>query len=594
MSSKKHGRKEALAGFTKYRVKPKLTSSAIRDYLESLDCPRALAVWLLFENNEHAQLVEMDFDPAAYNDLRSFRDAYMATMALSKYEDLSLDLDLDQVAFAKFRETETRCRLVNNRFRHLSSDPNYQGRIVWLHHAVAREIDKILGDFSYEEMLEFPDWGPGASTQIKRRDASPAKKFQSETGITRDLYTFIPECTIEESFPLWFVQLKESGYPAYSPGNKVITVPKNAKTNRVIAVEPGLNLFFQKAIGEMIRQRLLRFGVDLRHQERNQLLARLGSKTSELATVDFSSASDTISRAVVEELIPEPWYQAMDACRSKYGELEGKLIRWEKFSSMGNGFTFPLETLIFYACAKACAEYVGTDLAVSAYGDDVIIPTSCFELYSELVSFYGFSVNPSKSFSTGCFRESCGAHYYSGFDVKPVYIRRRLERIDDVYRLYNALRRLAKRSGFGLGCDARYKLCVENLIRAVPKALRLRIPDGLGEGGFIGNFDEATPVRMRHWVEGYQTLTYCPVGVTHSFEQVGYHLATLWALSKRLKSDDEESVRPITYVKATRKLTELDTGEKGRNSVSLHRERFTLTKTYVRQWTNLGPWVTLD
>ena len=323
MSSKKYGLRFH-KGIASYRVPEEVSSSAIESFFSALDCPRALTAAILFRSGEHEQLSKLEFDPLHYANHVELRDAYAATKFLSKYKGLTLSFDLDEVALKKFEEFELLCKQTNRRFRSLQSDPLYRGRTVWLHHAVARKIAKILGDFSPEELFSMPDWGPGASTLIKRRDASPAKKFRLETGITRDLYSLIPWEILEVSYPLWSHQLVDSGFPNFQVGNKVITVPKDASTNRVIAVEPGINLWFQKSIGDMIGMRLRRYGVDLRYQSRNQQLARLGSLSQHLATVDLSSASDSIARAVVEELLPPRWHLLLDCCRSHYGTLRDR------------------------------------------------------------------------------------------------------------------------------------------------------------------------------------------------------------------------------------------------------------------------------
>jgi hypothetical protein len=113
----------------------------------------------------------------------------------------------------------------------------------------------------------------------------------------------------------------------------------------------------------------------------------------------------------------------LDGCRSDLAEFEGKRLRLQKFSSMGNGFTFPLQTLIFYSLAWALqpAIEVGPQrpqVAV-AYGDDIIVPSDVAPKLAELLRYVGFKVNAEKSFWEGPFRESCGKDYFLGVDVRP-------------------------------------------------------------------------------------------------------------------------------------------------------------------------------
>jgi len=597
MSYNKYGSK-FLNGLRQFRVSPDCEIRAIESYLSSLDSPRALAVWLLFRESEHDQLVELQCDPLHYNDVDSFRRSYAATKFLSKFKGLSLDYDLDDVALKKFSEFEDVCRKTNRRFRDLGVDPLFRGSTVRLHNAVVRKISRILGDFSAEDFFLDANWGPGASTLIKRKSASSVNKFQCETGITRDLYSLLPSGTFELVYPHWGRHLDESGFPRFQVGNKVVTVPKDASTNRVIAIEPGINLWFQKSVGDIMRRKLLKVGVDLRNQSVNQVLSRQGSVSGALATVDLRSASDSIALAVVEELLPPRWFSVLDSCRSHYGTLKGELVKWNKFSSMGNGFTFPLQSLIFYAIAKCCAEDTNTDLPVSVYGDDVILPTSSFELFRQMLDFYGFSVNPKKTYVSSYFRESCGAHWFAGCDVKPVYLKDKLSSICAIYRLANAVRRFAHRSMNSIGCCASQRPVFDLLVSMVPKVFRLRIPETLGDGGFISNFDEAAPSRARHGIEGYYVKHVTERSSYYVEERQGYLLSKLWHLSQRVRGDGmilytspQYSQSLPTRLQAIGFLTELDSTGDGANRVVSHRTSLSLANSLVPRWYDLGPWI---
>lgn len=609
MSFKKYGFK-FLKGLTAYRATSEVNSQVIDKYLESLDCPRALTVALLFRHKEHEQLAKLSYDCLHYLTVEQARDSYAATEVLSKYEDLILSYDKDEVAFTKFDSFETLCRSTNSRFRRLSSDPLFQGRAVRLHHAVVRKIESILGEFDADDFLSMPDWGPGASTKISRRKASPANKFQNETGITRDLHSLFPIETLNRIYPLWAQQLLESGFPDFQVGNKVITVPKNAQTNRVIAVEPGINLWFQMSIGKMIGIKLRRCGIDLRFQSRNQLLAKKGSKDNLIATVDLSSASDSIATEVVRELLPPRWFEVMDICRSHYGMRNSEPVKWEKFSNMGNGFTFQLESLIFYAIAFVCTEYLHEDhSSVSVYGDDIILPSACFSILSEMLAFYGFRTNEKKSFYNSPFRESCGAHYISGVDVKPLYLKSRLSDVLSVYRLANAIRRQAHRRCVEFACDAQLRPAFDYLVQKTPRSIRLRIPETLGDGGFISNFDEATPVRAdrvrSHGLyctgnEGYQVYHATEVAESYQFEERGYLLAALWRMPTQGLDESPLQLDRIGTLSSLEGRAILETIPdigvfdeiEGRNSVPLKSEKkVRISESIVQQWYDLGPWI---
>jgi len=560
---------QVLKTLQSFRVASEVTSAAVSDFLTALDCPRALTVLMLFREGEHEQLANLEIDPLHYSNAMEFRDAYAATKFLSKFKDLTLDSDLDKVALLKFKKFELQCERTNERFLNLGASPLFQGPVVWLHNAVIRKISSVLGSFDGEELVSLANWGPGATTTITSRDSSSVNKFQLEAGITADLHSLLPIELLQVAYPAWAQHLREIGFPKFQSGNKVVTVPKDATTNRVIAIEPGINLWFQKAIGEMIGKRLRRFSIDLRFQGRNQELARKGSINSSLATIDLSSASDSISAGLVEALLPPRWFSLLDSARSKYGLLDGELFKWNKFSSMGNGFTFQLESLIFYAAADSCREYLhippynDEGQVVSVYGDDIVIPSKCLALFSALLEFYGFTMNMKKSHFSSCFRESCGAHYWAGIDVKPIYLKGRLSDVQSVYRLANAVRRLAHRRNVFFGCDSVLRPTFYHLVRSVPSLLRRWIPESLGDGGFIGNFDEATPVRARHGIEGYFAFPVLDVAKSYESDGIGVMLTRLWVRSMR----EENNNVPL------------------RNRTSIR-----IVRSLVKQWADLGPW----
>jgi len=91
-----------------------------------------------------------------------------------------------------------------------------------------------------------------------------------------------------------------------------------------------------------MKKRLGLFGVNLRDQSVNQRYALLGSIDGSLATIDLSSASDTVSYALVMSLLPSGWFDLLDLFRSECVEVPGGVIELEKFSSMGNAYTFEL------------------------------------------------------------------------------------------------------------------------------------------------------------------------------------------------------------------------------------------------------------
>jgi len=439
----------------------------------------------MFREKEHAQLLELTSSPGDYDGPLKFRDDYLMSNLLSKAKFLTLASDPEKVATEKFEAAEKSCRETNRRLRTLGSQPGYMGECAAVISTAAHKISKVLGDFDPNEWFDKGAWGPGASTSVKG-DTSAEEKFRRSVEITFPLHELIRDL-LTEAYPLWFDAATRLSIVS---GNQVTFVPKNAKTHRSIAIEPDLNIWFQLSIGKMMRRRLKVFvGIDLQSQRDNQSAARLGSITGLLATLDFRAASDTISREVVRLLISDDrWFAVMDACRSRHGSLNGEQFRWEKFSSMGNVFTFELETLIFWALAAASCEVVGIDPCVRVYGDDVIIPTEAVALFQRVSEFLGFSLNAEKSFSTTPFRESCGVHYYDGVDCQPIYIKDEITSVPEVFKAANRAMHLAKRHRFNderLGAMRDYHRL---LVMSVPQRFRVGVPAKLGDVGFMVDF----------------------------------------------------------------------------------------------------------
>jgi hypothetical protein len=517
-----------------FRMPPSVTDDFIKRYLLALDCPRALTVWLLYESKEHNQLVALKSNPEEFDSPEEFRNSYLATKLLSKANFLETGIDRKQVALEKFFEFEERCSVQNRYFQNLDTHPQFTNEYACILSDMRAKISSILGTYNAEEFANGGNWGPGVSTLVKGEEVSAFNKFRDERGITREMYSLIRPW-FHRAYPLWRSEqlgLKAEDSFVIESGNTVLTVPKDSKTERVIACEPGINLWFQQSVGKMLVKRLGRVGIDLTTQENNQHAAYLSSKTDELATVDFSSASDSISKAVVEDLLPPRWFTLMNSSRSHFRQAEPAAIKWNKFSSMGNAYTFPLQSLIFYACAFAVCKKLQLPVhGICVFGDDVLLPKQAYKLFSAFSAFLGFEVNLKKSFSSGYFRESCGAHYYAGVDCKPYYLKDRIRSVVGLYQAYNSVRLLSHRCMQKVACDVRFRSTCHFLYNSCPKTVRFRVPATAPNAGFISNFDEATPVRAKHQLDGYRYEGVVTRGLNRESEDHAVLLARLWVKS---------------------------------------------------------------
>lgn len=297
-------------------------------------------------------------------------------------------------------------------------------------------VEKTLGPFDrfLEEIPLLTRVTPGATSTDSRRRSAPHRKMKLRYRCPAAGAKYL------RSLAKFF------GYPEprviTSAVNRVEVVPKSWKTHRTIACEPDGALPFQLAFDSYCKRRLRRANVDLRFQDRNQQLAKLGSIRDNLATIDLSAASDTVAYNTVAWLFPQQWFQYLCAFRSTHFKGAFGYGKYSKFSSMGNGSTFVIETLVFAAACHA----VGSR-GYSVYGDDIVIEQEFAPALLRVLKFLGFKVNPDKSFTHGPFRESCGSYWYRGVDVKPFFIRENARLKPELCHIVNGLAAVATIGG---------------------------------------------------------------------------------------------------------------------------------------------------
>jgi len=234
------------------------------------------------------------------------------------------------------------------------------------------------------------------------------------------------------------------------PGSRLSFVPKTTEISRTICTEPVCNMLFQKGIGKVLEERLQQvLGIDLKVQpDKNRILARLGSKDDTFGTIDLSSASDSMSLGLVREMFPRHVVNMLELARSPVTTLPGGAkVELHMVSSMGNAYTFPLQTLLFSSLVYGVYRALSIDLDrpfrqslgnFAVFGDDIIVVRKAYDLTCRMLSICGFSVNVNKSFNEGFFRESCGRDYWCGDNVRGVYIQT-LKHTGDVYSAINRL-----------------------------------------------------------------------------------------------------------------------------------------------------------
>jgi hypothetical protein len=231
---------------------------------------------------------------------------------------------------------------------------------------------------------------------------------------------------------------------------------------------------------------------------------------------------------------------------------------------MGNGFTFELETLLFWGLASAVAEYLNLrDRRLAVYGDDIVFPTQGAQLLMRVLEVAGFTPNTKKTFIDGPFRESCGKHFFNGFDVTPFYLRKEINHTQPLFVAVNNMRRWITR----MAIHGRENLVVSPVCpphlwslyqkwwKRIPSRLKkYRGPDGYGDSVLIGNFEECLPNKAKRGFEGWSVLSYrlvdlLPSGASPRVDEPPLLLKSFYRLEKKMlevdgaASSDELAIR---------------------------------------------------
>lgn len=566
---------------------------------EALNTPVSLSCYLLLKYKEYRQLAEKKVRAQDYQSASSFFSDYQSVKLLAKFPGLKTGIDTEAVAKRKFLEAEIQCMKTNSRLRDWSMGSiTFEPHVDRILSSAKRKIARILGTVPTLSEMDFR-FGPGATFGV-RGETSPYNKIIADLECTDALVDKLQEFL--EEFPGWI----EPGVHDVKvmPGSQLAFVPKDATTDRPICIEPLLNGLMQKGIGTWVRKCLKRTGIDLDDQTTNQKLASFAEERR-LATVDFASASDTISYRTVLELLPIDWVLLLDSCRSSAFWDGQHWVNFHKFSSMGNAYTFELETLIFYAVAKATCDELDISTTIrediSVYGDDVIIPSEAFHLFQEVSEVLGFTINSGKSFKEGTFYESCGHDYFNGKFVRPFLWKRDFNKLTSAFYAANTIRRIGKLRNTLLskeGCDVAFRSVYNRCVAGIPSRLRRKGPEGFGDGHLISDFDDACPPLARDGWCGYVFDSFQECAILNSPEgRTGWPAAyALYSAMSASQSWDRtlpptDNVRELAIWALQLRLPEPIHASKGYTVRGRTKIKKARTFCPSGRWIDMGPWM---
>lgn len=372
-----------------------------------------------------------------------------ATSVLKKCVDRSYDSwpETRDLWFA----TERRCERLNKKFDAITARRASGTRDVPFAKELYRfyeGLHHVLGDTPpTEEILMASHYGPGSSVGVRGQDVNFVRKVESNECVSMcvdlaaralvfDKATWVhlgldPTYSHVESAQQGFIRVARERLSANIVSHdRLMFIFKNMTSRRSIGAQPTCSGMVQLGIHTIGAQLLRdRANIDLADQGWNRQLAHEGSrdwdKPNPWCTLDKSNASNLIANGLVKNLFPPLWAKLLQRTRTPGyeapPELGGDQHMYHMYAGMGNGTTFFVETLVFWA-----ATYATQDLPVeeyvkrkpyAVYGDDVILRKDHALRYMRFAKFLGFQFNPNKTFLEGPFRESCGADYFAGIPV---------------------------------------------------------------------------------------------------------------------------------------------------------------------------------
>lgn len=312
------------------------------------------------------------------------------------------------------------------------------------HWAKARLIvHEILSDFHlgpltftncFDLFARYSFWHRGLKHAVKKRFRNYCKvKGLNMKFVNRILWERFKNHS-EPAFQIYAFKLYCS--VTFVHGNRWSTVPKNNLKDRPICLEPLCNMFVQRAVGLGIRSSLKeKLGIDL------DVLAdvhRHRIRDSSVSTIDLSDCSDAISMRLIKYLLPRRVFNKILACRSDMTlGPDDNFYVVNKVSSMGNGFTFDLMSLVLTALTRSL------DPTSTVFGDDIICQNQVAEEVVSNLQLAGFVVNLKKTNIKSDFRESCGSYFIDTIGYLTVFDLRWLKTPHDLVVALNKVAILA-------------------------------------------------------------------------------------------------------------------------------------------------------
>ena len=416
------------------------------NYFEAAQLARAGELFLALSSVETHNSRRTVVSPAGH---------WVHNQALASLKKLT-DPEVDRwpATVAGWWKTEHECRRTNQKFQALMNRRDRGVKPIpqaLLLQRFYEALHHVLGDSPpLDDICEEAHYGPGSTISIRGREVHYARKLEAEECVPQAVrYAAMallhdkaawahigldPTYSHVESAQQGFLRVMEERLQGKTvTTDRLMFVHKNMEKLRSIGAQPTCSGMLQlgvHAVGvELLREKAR---IDLSDQGWNQELARQGSlhwgSEDPYCTLDKSDASNLAARSLVRLFFPPAWGKFLTRLRTPSyeapPEMGGGTYDYEMYAGMGNGSTFFVETLIFWAATYATSEAPSVEEYVlkreyAVYGDDVVLRRRHAIRYMAFARFLGFRFNNKKTFLAGPFRESCGADYYEGKAVRP-------------------------------------------------------------------------------------------------------------------------------------------------------------------------------
>lgn len=445
--------------------------------LETLGSPKAAEIRKTMLKN---MVPDLSCHPSNYSDPWSYFLDAQACALLSKSVHFDFNKDPLQQAKENWHKAESICRQTNESLRSPSYCRDFSTNVNGILYHARDYLTRLLGpaDIVFDTLK----FSPGSTFTCRGRSGAFPIKFETDLCLYKHTPLDFVRQLGRNNLQWREAVIARSDKMTYIDYDEALFVPKNYKTHRAICIGAGLNMHFQLHAATVIRRRLKRWGIDLRTvPDFHKKLVESGCRDGTLSTIDLAMASDTISYELIKAVLPFDWFNLLNSLRAKKTKMDDQIYPLEKFSAMGNGFTFELETIVFMAICYATQQLSGTKAFFSVFGDDIIVSSHIAESLIDNLSVVGFSTNNDKTFITGEFRESCGSDFFGKVDVRPIYLKEFSNDLEGIYQLANRIRDISCRTLNNEYCSSVFYDCWLYVLSWIPDNLRFFGPKSQGD-----------------------------------------------------------------------------------------------------------------